>query len=159
MGTATKKQYNDSLAIWNEMSAFDKKDYNYYDRLTDDQKQKFSPYLLMRWGSTVEASVDIESFYTIAVNEYVNYNFWDLQKHKKLQWLSCCASSPNIGKQRHYWLGSNKKKSSSLKKLLKEKLINIKEDEIDILISINSTEVIKEWLLQNGTESKILKTL
>ena len=68
MAIKSKKEYNDKLAIWNIMSAADKKDYNFYDRLTNDQKKQFSPYLLMRWFSTVEGITDISKYYTIATN-------------------------------------------------------------------------------------------
>jgi len=160
MGTKSKKDYSDPLAIHNEMAAFDRKDYDYYDRLTDDQKKVFSPYILMRWGSTVEGNNDISKYYAVATNEFVNAHLWSLNKHKKLQWLSCCTVSPGIGKQRHYWLGANKGKgSSALKNILLELLPNEKESDIDLMIQLNTKEEIKEWLRQCGKQEKELKAL
>lgn len=156
----SKKDYNDPLAIWNEMSAVDKKDYNFYDRLNDEQKKKFSTYLIMRWASTVEGNNDISKYYNIATNEFVNINLWDLSKHKKLQWLTCCAISPKLGKQKHYWLGAAKGNgSSSIKKLLMEHLPITKEDEIDLILRVNTKEEIILWLRQCGIEEKVLKSL
>jgi hypothetical protein len=158
MATKSKKDFNDPLSIWNEMIAVDKKDYDYYDRLTDDQKKQFSPYLIMRWSSTVEGNNDIAKYYAVATNEFANTNFFDLSKHKKLQWLSICAISPNIGKQKHYWLGAAKGKgSSALKNILMERLPNTKENDIDLILQTNSKEEIKEWLRQWGMEEKELK--
>jgi hypothetical protein len=160
MGTQTKKDYNDPLAIHNEMAAFDRKEYDYYDRLDDDQKKKFSPYLMMRWGSTVEGNNDIAKYYTVATNEFVNTNLWTIQKHKKLQWLTCCAVSPGLGKQKHYWLGAAKGKgTSALKNILLEQLPNTKESDIDLILDMKSKEEIKEWLRQCGIEEKTLKVL
>jgi hypothetical protein len=160
MGTKTKRDYNDPLSIWQEMAAFDRKDYTYYDRLTDDQKKEFSPYLMMRWGSTVDGNNDTSKYYALASNEYVNNNFWQLSKHPKLQWLLCCAVSPTCGKQKHYWIGSSKKESTnSLRKLLVEYLPNTKSDEIDLILKVNTRENIKDWLRCNGIEEKILNSL
>jgi hypothetical protein len=160
MGTRTKKDYNDPLAIWNEMAGFDRKDYDYYDRLTDDQKKQFSPYLMLRWGSTVEGNNDISKYYAVASNEFVNADFWSIQKHKKLQWLLCCVVSPNVGKQKHYWLGTAKRESgSNLRKLLLDKLPNTKIDEIDLILKVKNTEEIIQWLKSFGLDEKTLKSL
>jgi len=160
MGLKTKKDYNDPLSIWNEMIAVDKKDYDFYDRLNDDQKKQFSPYLMLRWGSTVEGNSDISKYYAVATNEFVNINFFDLSKHKKLQWLLCCCISPNAGKQKHYWLGAAKGKgSSALKNLVMEQLPTTKESDIDLMLVTQTKEEIIEWLRQCGMEEKILKPL
>ena len=156
----TKKDYNDPLAIWNEMAAVDKKDYGFYDRLTEDQKKKFSPYLIMRWTSSIEGNGDMAKYYLVATNEFTNNNLWDISKHKKLQWLTCCTISPIAEKQKHYWLGAAKGKgTSSLKNILLEQLPNEKENDIDLILKINSKEEIKEWLRKCGIEEKILKPL
>jgi hypothetical protein len=160
MSKKTKKEYDDPLSIWQEMKAVDLKDYDYYDRLNEDQKKQFSTYLLMRWASTVEGTGDIPKYYTVATNEFVNANFFSLSRHKKLQWLIICAISPNIGKQRHYWLGANKGKgSSALKNILLELLPNTKESDIDLMLKLNAKEELKEWLRQCGKDEKTLKAL
>lgn len=160
MGTKTKRDYNDPLSIWNEMAALDRKDYDYYDKLTDEQKKEFSPYLLLRWGSTVEGNGDIAKYYAVSANEFTNTDFWAIQKHKKLQWLTCCVMSPNVGKQKHYWLGAAKRESSSpIKKKLLEMLPNVKMDEIDLILATSSKEEIKAWLRLIGLDEKTLKAL
>ncbi len=160
MGTKSKRDYNDPLAIHNELAAIDRKDYTYYDQLTEDQKKEFSPYILMRWCSTVEGNNDISKYYAIATNEFSNLNFFSLSRHKKLQWLIICTVSPNVGKQRHYWLGANKGKgSSALKNMLMEQLPNTKENDIDLILKLRTKEEIKEWLKQCGKEEKKLKLL
>lgn len=159
MGTKTKREYNSNLAIWNEMSAFDRKDYNYYDKLTDDEKKQFSPYILMKWGANVEGNNNISKYYIAATNEYINNNFWDIQKHKKLQWLNLCVISPGIGKQRHYWITSSKKETNKLKNKLLELFPERKKDEIDLILKVNSDETILEWLKQTGMDKKELNLI
>lgn len=155
----TYKNNNDPLQIWHLMSALDRKDYSYYDNLNDDQKKEIQPYLLFRWGSTVQGNNDIAKYYTIAANSFVNENFWEI-KDKKLQWLLCCTISPNIGKQKHYWLGASKKSSGSkLKKALIEAFPNKKEDEVDLMISLNKMEDFIEYFRGVGWEDEKLKEL
>lgn len=160
MSTKTKKDYNDAMAIWNITSAADKKDYGYYDRLNEDQKKEFSPYLIMRWFSNVDGNGDISKYYAVSTNEFVNSNLFDLSKHKKLLWQCICASSPGLNRQKHGWLSATKgRKSSSLKNKLLEYLPNTKLDDIELLMKVHSTEEIKEWLKQFGIEEKVLKSL
>lgn len=153
------KDYSDPLNIFTIMSAMDRKDYDYYNRLSEDQKKEIQPYLLFRWGSTVQGNNDIAKYYTIASNSFVNENFWEI-KDKKLQWLLCCTISPNIGKQKHYWLGASKKNSGSkLKKALIESFPTKKKDEIDLMISINKEEDFIEHFKGMGWEDAKLKEL
>lgn len=157
--TKTKRNFDDPLSIGNEMRALDEKRYDYYDLLTDQQKKLFSPYLLLRWGACVEGSSDIASYYTVAFNEFANSNFWTLNKHRKLQWLSLCAAAPaGLGPQRHYWLGAAKKDSGSkIKKQLLKLLPTMKTEDIDRIIEYNTAEEIAQWLLQNGLDPKHLE--
>ena len=42
-----------SLHINDEMSAFDRKDRAYYDNFTDEDRKKFSTYLMLKYGANV----------------------------------------------------------------------------------------------------------
>lgn len=66
---------SDRLNIHNEMRAFDRKDRNFYDSLTEEEQRKFSPYLMIRWGSSVEGSRELQEFYVISTNEQLNRRF------------------------------------------------------------------------------------
>lgn len=150
-----KKDYLDKLAIWNLMSAIDRKDYGYYDSLNEEERKKISPYLLLRWGASVEGNDDISKYYALSINQNVNQEFWTLSKHPKLQWLMLCAASPNVGKQRHYWLGTAKgNKASKLKKKMLELLPDSKCECIDLLLKVSSEEAIFAWLMEQGLSDK-----
>ena len=156
--TTSRRDYDDPLALHNELAAIDRKDYTYFNRLTEDQKKQFSPYLMLRYSSAVEGSGDIAKYYAVATNEFVNQDFWALNGHKELQWLLCCTVSPGIGKQRHYWLGKAQKASGNkLRKLLLELLPQQKEDEIDLILKTNTKEEILLWISKMGLETANLE--
>jgi hypothetical protein len=113
--------------LFEAIAAIDKKDYGYYDRLTDEQKKKFVPYMMLMWVSVVKGSKDLQNYYLQSTNYHANkYMFNEnVTKHPKLQWLMLCASSPGLGKQFHQWLPNISPSVSKLKSLPKVK--DIKE--------------------------------
>ena len=148
------------LYIGNEMAAFDRKDRSYYDKFTDEEKKQFSTYLMLRYGASVGGSAAMQRYYLMATNERVNKNFFDLNKHTKLQWLMCTAVSPDMGQQFHYWLAAKKKEGKSTnkeRKVVSEIYPNMKTDEIDLFLSMNTTKEIKELVKEHGWEDKRIK--
>lgn len=109
--------------VFEAIAAIDKKDYGYYDRLSDEQKKKFTPYMLILWASNVKGNRDLQNYYVQSVNHYANKYYLDenITKHPKLQWLMLCASSPGMGKQFHQWIPQIKEKVSKLKEQAKHK--------------------------------------
>lgn len=147
-----------SLQINDEMRAYDRKDRAYYDNFTDEDRKKFSTYLMLRYGASVTGSADMQAYYLMAVNERVNKNFFDLNKHTKLQWLLCTTVSPNMGSQSHYWLGTKKKESNSkASKFLAKLYPNMRQDELDVLVAVNDTKSLKLLGQQLGMDDKTIK--
>lgn len=140
------------LDIGNEMRQFDRKNRNFYDELSDDERKKFSPFLMIRWGSSVEGSRDLQEFYLIATNERLNKNFFALSKHPKLQWLLATTVSPDLGTPRHNWISPKKKVAgeSAKRKQLVAMFPLYKEDEIDVMMKIVTDKEIKEFLKLSG---------
>ena len=64
----------DKLSIANEMQEFDRKNRDFYDNLSEEEKKKFSPFLMIRWGSSVNGSPDLQAYYLISANEKLNKN-------------------------------------------------------------------------------------
>ena len=62
----------DKLSIGNEMAQFDKKNRAFYDDLTDEEKKKFSTFLMIRYGSSVNGETDLQHFYLVSTNERLN---------------------------------------------------------------------------------------
>lgn len=148
------------LYIGNEMAAFDRKDRAYYDKFTDEERKQFSTYLMLRYGASVGGNADMQAYYLMATNKYVNKHFFDLNKHTKLQWLMCTVVSPKMGNQFHYWLAAKKKEGTSnnkARKFLSELYPNMKSDELDLQLSFLTTKDIKELAKEHGWDDKRIK--
>jgi len=149
------------LYIGNEMAAYDRKDRDYYDKFTDEEKKQFSTYLMLRYGASVGGNKDLQAYYLMATNKYVNKHFFDLNKHTKLQWLMCTTVSPNMGNQFHYWLAAKKKEGKStnkLRKVVAELYPNMKSDEMDMFLEMNTEKEIKEYCKELGWDDKRIKS-
>ena len=100
---------SDKLTIGNEMRQLDSKNREFYDSLTDEEKKKFSNYLMIRWGSSVQGSQELQEYYVQSCNHYLNKHFFTINQHPKLQWLCATAVSPGMGSMKHDWIAPKKK--------------------------------------------------
>ena len=146
----------DKLSISNEMAQFDKKNRAFYDELTDEEKKKFSNFLMIRYGSSVQGNAMDQAVYLLSCNENLNKHFFAINRHPKLQWLCATAVSPDWGIKRHNWIAPKKKDpgSSGIKKQLAEMYPNMKSDEIDVMATINTKKDVDAYLKQSGQEVK-----
>lgn len=145
---------SDKLNIANEMRMFDRKVRSFYDDLTAEEKKKFSNYLMIRWGSSVEGSRELQEFYLIATNERLNKHFFDVSKHPKLQWLMATSVSPDMGTPRHTWIAPKKKEAgaSAKRKALQAIFPTYKDDEIDVMMTLWSQKDIDAYNKKLGQE-------
>jgi len=146
----------DKLTIANEMKMFDRKVRLFYDDLTPEERKKFSNYLMIRWGSAVEGSRELQEFYVIATNERLNKHFFSVSKHPKLQWLMATSVSPDLGSQRHPWIAPKKKQAgaSAKRKQLQEIYPQYKDDEIDVMMQITTQKEIDAYFKDSGQDKK-----
>ena len=144
------------LSIQNEMTQFDRKNRKFYDELTDEERKKFSNYLMIRWGSAVQGSRELQEFYVIATNERLNKRFFDINRHPRLQWLCATTVSPGLGTHRHPWIAPKKREAgaSGIRKQLAELYPHMKDDELEVMIKINTKKDIDAYLKQAGQETK-----
>ncbi len=147
---------SDKLNITNEMRQFDCKARSFYDELTDEERKKFSNYLMIRWGSSVQGSRELQEFYVIATNERLNKHFFSVAKHPKLQWLMATSVSPGMGTHRHTWIAPKKKQSGlgAKRKALTKIYPHYREDEIDVMMKIVSEKEIQQCLKDLGDDDK-----
>lgn len=153
--------YNSKLYIGNELAALDRKDRGYLDSMTEEEKKKFSPFLMIRWGATVEGDPDLQAYYLMSTNEKLNKHFFDISatQHKKLQWLLATTVSPGMGKQRHPWLAAKKKESDNKSiKFLREQYPHLKEDELKLMSQLNDKDDFKELARKLGWDDKRIKS-
>jgi hypothetical protein len=144
----------DKLSIGNEMAQFDLKNRGFYDSLTDEEKKKFSNFLMIRWGSSIQGNGELAEYYLRSTNERLNKHFFAINRHPKLQWLCATAVSPGLGTQRHTWIAPKKKEpgAGSLKKQLADLFPNRKEDEIELLAAITTKKEVDQLLKDLGRE-------
>lgn len=153
---------NNKLYIGNEMAQLDRKNRVFYDELTDEEKKKFSTYLMLRWGSSVRSNMtELEKYYLLSTNQNMNKHFFDIGKHPKLQWLLATCISPNMGNQRHEWIAfKNRKNKNPRVKLLLDLYPSLKEKDAEILDQQMSYDDYKEILIALGwQDDRIKKTL
>ena len=138
------------------MAVFDRKERDFYTSLTDDERKKFSNYLMIRYGSSVVGSQDLQEFYLIACNQRLNKHFFAINRHPQLQWLCATTVSPGIGTQRHQWIAPKKKEpgAGSIKKQLAELYPHMKDDEIDLMAQLNTKKDIDAYVKSMGQDTK-----
>lgn len=144
----------EKLSIQNEMTQFDRKNRRFYDELTDEERKKFSNYLMIRWGSAVSGGQDLQEFYVISTNERLNKHFFAINRHARLQWLCATTVSPGLGTHRHVWIAPKKKEAGAtgVKKQLAELFPHVKDDEIELMTRINSKKDIDAYIKDLGRE-------
>jgi len=146
----------DKLSIQNEMAQFDLKNRDFYDNLSDEERKKFSNYLMIRWGSSVQGQRELQEFYVIATNERLNKHFFSVNRHPKLQWLMATSVSPGMGTHRHQWIAPKKKEGASneIKKTLMELYPTMKMSDIETLATLVDKKQLREHLREHGNPDK-----
>jgi hypothetical protein len=147
---------SDKLNIANEMRQLDRKNRQFYRELTDEERKKFSNYLMIRWASCVEGSKDLQEFYLISTNERLNKHFFTINRHPELQWLCATTVSPNMGIPRHNWIAPKKKEAGagSMRRQLAELYPSYKDDEIALLASITTKKELDQHIRDHGRDTK-----
>ena len=144
---------SDKLPLNTVLAAIDKKDYDFYDRLTDEHKKQVAPFLLNRYVSLVKGNADLAAYYLMAGNQRVNSQYFELAKHPKLVWQLLCTVSPGMGTQFHQWVGHKKKEKNSKdknRKYIEQLHPTAKPDELDILVNMYTDKDIKELQRLHG---------
>lgn len=143
------------LDIKRELSAVDRKNYDFYRNLTDEEKKAFSPYVLMRYVSNVQGDSDIQEWFVERTNELVNKNHWDLSKnHKELLWKLFAACGAGISCYHPYLAASKKEKVNKIEKLLAELYPTMKINEIKMLAKMMSDKDKEELFDKMGFDKK-----
>jgi hypothetical protein len=147
---------SDKLNIANEMQQLDLKNRDFYNELTPEERKKFSNYLMIRWGSAVQGSRELQEYYVQSCNHYFNKHFFSINKHPGLQWLCATAVSPGMGSHRHQWISPKKKEggNSAVRKQLAELYPDMKDDELDLLAKLTTKKELDEYIRDHGNETK-----
>mgnify|MGYP007090099964 CR=1 FL=1 len=149
---------SDKLNIKNEMHQLEIKNRDFYDELTDEEKKKFSNFLMLRWGSAVTGKPDYQEYYVLSTNQNLNKHFFDINRHPKLQWLLATCISPGLEEQSHEWIGFKGKASKNKRANLLAKIYpDVKMQDLETLAKTLPDEDIKRLLIDIGWKDKDIK--
>jgi hypothetical protein len=144
-----------ALDIKRELNAVDKRDYDFYDKLSDEEKKEFSPYILMRYVSNVQGDADTQEWFLEHTNEHVNKHHWVLSKnHKALLWKLFAGCGTGITAYHPYLKASTKEKAVKIEKLLAELYPAMKLREIKQWAKMLSKEDKEELFDKMGFDKK-----
>ena len=146
---------NPKLNIANEMACLDRKDRNFYDSLTLEERKKFSNFLMIRWSSSVQGNRELQEYYLQSCNHYLNKHFFTINRHPKLQWLCATAVSPGMGTFKHQWISAKKKDDNAAnagtkKKQLMDIYPNLKGSDAETMSKLVSQKDIDAYQKNSG---------
>ena len=126
---------------------------DYYDKMSDEDKKLYSPFMLMKYMASVKGETWKQEHYVEMINECVNKHCFTLGKHKKLLWLlpAMCGS---LQQQFHPWIKPMKRVPNKSLKQLQQLYPNMKESDLETLDSIKSDKELEELLESHGIQSK-----
>lgn len=155
---------SEKLELKEKLAAIDLNSKSLWDDVDDDQRKiiKNEFFILNRYISSAKTSNrEVKEHFVLAVNEYYNKYWNELQKHPKLLWqLLCMCSHESKQIFFHEWIGFKKKDSATSKmtKFLSEVFPDKKNDEIELLAKITTKQEAKELARDLGyEESEITK--
>ena len=138
--------------LFEALAAIDRKDYGYYDRLTEEQKKKFTPFMLIKWFSAVKASIPIQQYHLLSTNEFANKHLFNenIYKNPKLQWLMLCAAGLGNGKQFHQYIKIKEIDEDDKLQFLKLTYPEMKQSDLHLLSKLITVEEIEKYIDDNG---------
>lgn len=122
---AEDKFENTEFDLFRALEAIDRKDYDYYSRLTEEQRKRFVPYMLLQWISSVKGAHDLTAYYLMSTDIAANKHMFNeaVYDHPELQWKMLCAASPGMGKQFHTYIPQLSQRIGKLQESVKQKEI------------------------------------
>ena len=162
--TGNAKEYK--LDLFSQvLPAIDRNDRFFYSKLTTEEQNSIEPWLLMRWLTSCDDKDQVH--FMLSVNDLVNNNFSAMSPrktqgiagHKELQWmlLTLCGTGKSV---RRKFL---KPAKGAVKNKLEEALLVyfplLRDDELELLMKINSTEDFETFFKDNGLDDKTINEL
>jgi hypothetical protein len=144
-----------ALDIKRELNNVDQRNYNFYDKLSDQEKKEFSPYVLMRYISNVQGDADTADWFLERTNEFVNKNHWALSKnHKPLLWKLFASCGTGVNCYHPYLKANSKEKAIKIEKLLLELYPAMKLEDIKLMAKMMDKKDKDELFDKMGFDKK-----
>ena len=148
-----KEKTRKFFELRNGLKAVDFRNKDYFDRIDDKEKSLYSPYMLMRYVSTVSSKDPFYvEHYVEMVNEVVNKHLFELSgKHKKLCWI-LTAMCGALKQQFHPWIKPMKRIPNKSLKQLQKLYPTYKESDLETLDKLLTDRELEELLSNHGIE-------
>lgn len=144
-----------ALDIKKELNAVDSRNKDFYDKLSDQEKKEFSPYILMRYVSNVQGDADVQEWFVEMTNELVNKHHWILSKnHKALLWKLFAGCGTGMSVYHPYLAAGKKQKAVKIEKLIAELNPSMKIEDVKLLASMMDKNDIQELFDKLGYDKK-----
>ena len=137
------------------LGAMDRKDFDWYSRLSEEKKKQWSSWLFLRYASSAKGK-DKEDI-LLNTNEFVNKYYKDLFKYPELLWKLFCLTSTGKSQFHEYIKPPNSRvKTDNVSQFILRMFPHMKSDEIDLFRSLNSIDDIKQMAKDFGLTDKEL---
>ena len=144
-----------ALDIKRELAAVDFRNYDFYDKLTDQEKKDFSPYILMRYVANVDSDRDTQEWFIERTNELVNKDHWTLSKnHKPLLWKLFAGCGIGVKLYHPYLKAGTKEKAVKIEKLLCDLYPAMKLSDIKLMARMMTKDDKNELFDKMGFDKK-----
>lgn len=144
-----------ALDIKKELNGVDMRDKDMYNRLSEEERKSFSPYILMRYVSSVQGDEDVQEWFVEMTNELVNKHHWTLSKnHKGLLWKLFAGCGTGAKAYHPYLAAGKKQKAVKIEKLLAELNPSMKMEDIKLLASMMDKNDIQDLFDKLGYDKK-----
>jgi hypothetical protein len=154
---AAKRQYK--LDLTAVLQAIDNGDFEFYSRLTEEEKKGYAPLVLMRYMSSLTDQSKNSAYAVIVTNEFANIGFWNISKHPELQHLTLCVAGLG-GKQYRPWIPSKRaKKVGKIDDWLLERFPEMNEDELNIFKSSYDAKSWASFVKESGVPDQEVKEM
>ena len=140
------------------LSALDRCDLDYYNRLDEDAKKAFVPFVMMRYASNT-GNKALYHHYITMVNDLCNVNFSVLSKHPELFWKLLATAGVGTDQFHKFIPPAKKAKKSKIQEFLHKLYPTYKLADLEMLEKINSKEQLGELLRNHGYEEKEIKEM
>ena len=132
------------------LKAVDFRNKDYWDRIDDHEKSLYSPYMIMRYASSVSGEKFYQEHYVEMINECVNKHLFTLSsKHKKLCWI-LTAMCGGLKQQFHPWIKPMKRVPNKSLKQLQKIYPSAKETDLETLDKVITDSELEELLEAHG---------
>jgi len=149
---AEKKKFLDLKAMLN---AVDRRDKQWYNKLSDDDKKLFAPFIAMRYVSNVKGDKFFQEHYLEMTNELVNKHHWTLSKnHKALLWKLMAMTGAYENFFHQYLAAPKKQAKNKFEQYLLDTNPNMKVDDATTLSSVMSKSEQKDYMEEHDPNAK-----